>query len=293
MLVLIPKDKMFKKLLGIFLLFVSLYSYSQVMTADQVFNENMIGNVWHFKDGHSPANELWIILEPPPQSVIAGFGGVNVVVRYLKSTANCANGHPELDGYWGAGACGAGLRFVMHKVDAIDQANGMTADIGSWISIASLVNFPVGPTWAPGLPLIETINVSINPSGIQQGYLILTPSEPTNLTVHTTQTSYLFWSKLNNLTFNSIASGSPNGPIRWVVFNYAGGNLVIPNVYSGPVFTTNQMENCDGTPPAGGIGCAWELWDYAPGLGIVRIAPFNKGDNVVLPSTYIMIRQPY
>jgi hypothetical protein len=252
------------------------------ITADQVFDTSMIGQTWHFKDGFN--DDMWIAIEAAPQPVIAGYGGTNVVWHYTKSGCN---------GYWAIGTCNAELRFVLHKVDQTDINNGMTAEIGSWLSTASLISFPTAPWWAtPGQPLYSTFDLAQNPTGTHQGYLIIPlQATPNSLSV---ATHYFGYSKTGTdasvLTFDSVISGTPPNATEWRTDTYTR-TVNIPGVYSGPTMVSDQHEACDPVS-LDGMFCAAENWDFAPGLGLVRINITNDGHNQPLDPRLTMLRQP-
>lgn len=168
----------------------------------------------------------------------------------------------------------------------------MTAEIGSWISTASLMSFPIGSWFAPGQPAYYTVNLAQNPTGTHQGYLII-PAQATSSPASVITHYFSYWKTASDpsvFTYNSIISGPTPNPTEWRTDAYTR-SVNIAGVYSGPTMVSDQHEACD---PAtlDGLYCAAEDWDFAPGLGIVRIHITNSGTNQPLDPRYTMIRQP-
>jgi hypothetical protein len=84
---------------------------------------NQVGKTMHFTSGNGCHTD--IAITNPPQGLVAGRGGVNVVLDYSKDRPDC---------YWNFGIAGAALQFVLHRND----------DGESYRSIASLMDFPQG-----------------------------------------------------------------------------------------------------------------------------------------------------
>lgn len=120
---------------------------------------NMVGKTMHFTSGNGCHTDIAIGL--PPQGLVAGRGGVNVVFNYTKDRPDC---------YWNVGIAGAALQFVLHRND----------DGESYRSIASLMRFPQGCpfsicTGKPN-PVEITFDVVDNDASIPEGYQIVPPS---------------------------------------------------------------------------------------------------------------------
>jgi hypothetical protein len=154
---------------------------------------NQVGKTMHFTSGNGCHTD--IAISNPPQGLVAGRGGVNVVFSYVKDRPDC---------YWNFGIAGAALQFVLHRND----------DGESYRSIASLMDFPQGCPYTicagKTNPVLLTIDAVDNGPSIQQGYQIVPPSlhGAQHLVFDTTVTGY----SADGLTFDDVIPvGSPLG----------------------------------------------------------------------------------
>lgn len=120
---------------------------------------NLVGKTLHFTSGNGCHTD--IAIQNPPQALVAGRGGINIVFNYSKDRPDC---------YWNVGITGAALQFVLHRND----------DGESYRSIASLMTFPNGCPFSicsgkPN-PVNITFDVVDNDPSIPEGYQIVPPS---------------------------------------------------------------------------------------------------------------------
>lgn len=153
---------------------------------------NMVGKTMHYTSDNGCHTDIAVSL--PPQDIVAGRGGVNVVYTYAKDRPDC---------YWNVGITGAALQFVMHRYD--DNIYRPTA---------MLMQFPEGcpfPLCANRpKPVDVTVDVIDNDSSIPPGYDITPPalSGSEHLVFDTFSTGFGEY----DLTFdNIIPAGSPLG----------------------------------------------------------------------------------
>lgn len=213
---------------------------------------NQAGKTMHFVSDNGCLTD--IAIENPPQGLVAGRGGVNVVFSYAKDRPEC---------YWNVGIAGAALQFVLHRND----------DGESYRSTASLMDFPQGCpfTICAGKtnPVQITIDVADNAPSIPEGYQIVPPSlhGSEHLVFDTFVTGYL----ADGLTFDDVIPvGSPLGTSTsgefWRTEYYI--EWLDQDGFHGWAAVSEQWE----------ARCGHEKWYWANGF-LVRVESPNDGRN--------------
>lgn len=212
---------------------------------------NMVGKTMHYISGNGCHTDIAVSV--PPQGIVAGRGGVNVVYTYAKDRPDC---------YWNVGITGAALQFVMHKYDD-----------NIYRPVAMLMQFPEGcpfPLCAnrPN-PVNVTVDVIDNDPSIPPGYDIVPPAlvGSEHLVFDTFSTGFGVY----DLTFdNVIPAGTPLG-------TSAGGEFWRTEFYiqwldqpgfSGWAAVSEQWE----------AHCGHEKWFFA-GNVLLRVESPNDGIN--------------
>jgi hypothetical protein len=213
---------------------------------------NQVGKTMHFTSGNGCHTD--IAISNPPQGLVAGRGGVNVVFDYSKDRPDC---------YWNVGIAGAALQFVLHRND----------DGESYRSIASLMTFPNGCPFSictgKANPVELTVDAVDNDPSIQQGYQIVPPSlsGAQHIVFDTFFTGY----SADGLTFDDvIPAGAPLGTSTGGEFwrtEYYLQWLDQPG-FSGWAAVSEQWED----------RCGHEKWFFAGNL-LVRVESPNDGIN--------------
>lgn len=223
-----------------------------IKSAD-VFNTGMIGQTWTFHNGYGDTTTISI--EPAP-AVAAGFGGNNVVFHFRKDNARA---------YWNPGTPDAELWFVLHQ-----QADT------SWTSTASLISFPKSCIFCKNPPNWTSLTANVRPiDGMPMPYGII-PAAAKSDTKTMIDTMYDLHMAFNDAEpdFADITLTQPTvAQVPWRNNFYIEYEFL--PIYSGPVIASEQWEGpCF---PVMQAGCAHEIWYFAPGIGLVEIAPINLG----------------
>lgn len=226
------------------------------LAADQVFGNQMVGQRWTFKNAYGDLT--WIDVESPAQAEdeVQALTGDPMSGNWL--VASDIVFHYTKDGcrpYWQPGVCRAQLWFVLRQQQ------------GEWVSIASLIDFPEPPSYADFHRL--TADVTAVP-GMPTGYVIVPARGSQNPVSRVT--AYLGYPAVEVLTFDSVLGPTPPSPTPWRTDAYVE-NVTTP-VYSGPALVSEQWE---GPCFPAAAGCAHEKWYFAPGLGLVKVAPLDAG----------------
>lgn len=211
----------------------------------------LVGKTMHFTSGNGCHTDISV--SNPPQGVVAGRGGVNVVFNYSKDRPDC---------YWNVGITGAALQFVLHRND----------DGESYRSTASLITFPQGCpfTFCIGRanPVEITFDIVDNISSIPQGYQIVPPSlsGDQHIVFDTSATSYGAFS----LTFdNTIPPDAPLGDSTGALWRTDYRIEWLDQVgFHGWASISEQWES----------HCGHEKWYWANGV-LLRVESPNDGIN--------------
>jgi hypothetical protein len=213
---------------------------------------NQVGKTMHFTSGNGCHTD--IAITNPPQGLVAGRGGVNVVLDYSKDRPDC---------YWNFGIAGAALQFVLHRND----------DGESYRSIASLMDFPQGCPYTicagKTNPVQLTIDAVDNDPSIPEGYQIVPPS--LHGSQHIVFDTFVTGYSADGLTFDDvIPAGAPLGTSTGGEFwrtEYYIQWLDQPG-FSGWAAVSEQWED----------RCGHEKWYWANGL-LIRVESPNDGIN--------------
>jgi hypothetical protein len=218
---------------------------SVTIHAGEVFDTAMIGQTWVFQNGYG---DQTVINVQPAQFCEAGIcDGKSVIWHYTKSPCRA---------YWQPGVCGAELWFVIHQ----------EAD-GSWRSIASKINFPKGCPYSLCEPSTAATVATQNPQaipGMPLPYTVI-PASGTSGQAYTTKTAYISWWQIGVLTDDVVAL---NFPVTRVAWSTTSGveQIDTPKTGAANALVSEQFEDT-----------VHEKWWFAPGLGLVKVAPIDQG----------------
>lgn len=208
------------------------------ITAAQVFTPR-VGDVWTFRNGYGDITTITIEAVPPSNFLPSG----SINWHYRKNACRA---------YWGAGICDADFQFTLSP-----------RPDGSWVSLASLYNFPTQiPDYMNGhhMGTSEFLQVPSMPVP----YTTIPATATTGIT-NSTPTQYDRYDALDVLSFDSIVSGPASARVRWQTDSYID-NVQTP-VYSGPALIGEYFES----------SCIHEKWYFAPGHGLVKVIPLDNG----------------
>lgn len=212
---------------------------------------NLVGKTMHFVSGNGCLTD--IAISNPPSGLVAGRGGVNVVLSYAKNRPDC---------YWNIGIAGAALQFVLHRND----------DGESYRSTASLMKFPNGCPFSICAgrinPVEITFDVVDNDASIPEGYQIVPPSlrGSQHIVFDTFVTAYGDYS----ITFdNVVPAGAPLGTSKgefWRTDYHI--EWLDQDGFHGWAAVSEQWED----------RCGHEKWYWANGV-LLRVESPNDGIN--------------
>jgi len=258
----------------------------------------MIGQVWEFKNGFGDVCEIHVeapeamtrteadgtvteITWTDPDRLVAGRGGVNIVLHYTKGVSRC---------YWLLGVEGAELWFVLHQRE--DQ---------SWRSIASVILLPKGCPWCgkDGAPstarTLITYDIEDNQPGMPVAYQIGPPTMRGGDAAITLETRASGIGSAE-LTFNNlIPAMAIAGPADGEYFATSFRVGWVRAMDFSVITDTEELNACtrgadkDGNSPGCLLAnisdqyegaCGHERWIWALGLGFLRVESPNDGGQV-------------
>lgn len=135
---------------------------------------------------------------------------------------------------------------------------------GSWIHDHMLIKVPESCSYCNGTTSY-TDDVAGAP-GDATPYLIV-PSGTGDV-----QTQYVHWRTIDVLTWQSVITGEASTPLYCRTRSYKE-NVSTP-FFTGQALVSEQWELCS----TDAIGCDHEKWYFAPGLGLVKVQPFDIGE---------------
>ncbi len=217
-----------------------------VITSAQVFNLSMIGQTWVFTNGYGDRSTIEIQSAP---ACVAGICGNNVVFHYTKTACRA---------YWLPGVCGAELWFTLHQETD-----------GSWRSIASKMRFPegcpLGLCRPHDAPTVVTQNVVAIP-GKPLPYGII-PASGSSAQHTIVRTGYKSHWQSGVLTDEPVKPNFPVSKVSWSTATWVE-TVTTPLTGDAPVncLVSHQTEDS-----------VEEHWCFAPGVGLVYVAPLRAG----------------
>ena len=227
------------------------------ITAAQVFTPAMAGQRWTFRNGHGDLTQIDVESPAQAEAEVSALTGQPLTGNYLQpgdvifhyTKKNCR-------AYWQPGLFLAELWFVLRAQPT-----------GEVDSIASLINFPNPPAFAN----FNLLTTDVQPvPGSRPGFVIVPASG--NQDTATVSTSFILYGVAGVLTFDSVLTSPAQAVTAWRTDAYVE-NVKTP-AYSGPALVSEQWEGpCFPMHSA----CTHERWYFAPGLGLVKVAPLAIG----------------
>lgn len=220
------------------------------MTADQVFDVSMSGQVWKFEgtcggdviDAHGNFMAHYDTQTFHLAVTLTGNAG-DVALTYLKDVP-C--------GYWGLGIPSAQL----YDFNLARDTNG------GWYNTSGHIVMPFGCPWC--VPVDAPVDVT---------YTVPPPADPT------LPRPYLIVPPYGD-NQQRIKVITQYGTTSWETDSYV--EYVTTPVYTGNALVSEQWEN----------GCVHEKWDFAPGLGLVRVisTPVTGCSGLQTPVTMVRVQ---